>query len=262
MRLNTLVMAAATCLGLALPSVARADNTTCANAEPLMIGETAARNLAASALAYYKIRVIAGRSYAAILWQPFEDISEGGSDTALTVYDDVACNSLPLYLDIDTDPDTSFPDADGDAKSFTPEASGTWRLQILNQRATPTTARLLVVETTLGSPWWFVGGTNNAFVEIRNNSAAFRSATLTAFTPAGVVCGTTTVSVPANGNTAINIRDYAPCAAALSGSARLTFVGAPGGFTANITTLDGVAGTSFDSPFTPLMGWGASFTAR
>ena len=101
---------------------------------------------------------------------------------------------------IDTDPDTNWPSADGDAVSFIPTASGNWRLQVNNQAA--------------------------------------------------------------NGNTAINIKDYAACTAAISGSARLTFVGAPGGFVANITTIDGVAGTSFDAPFVPLMGWGASFSPR
>ena len=163
---------------------------------------------------------------------------------------------------IDTDPDTNWPSADGDAVSFIPTASGNWRLQVNNQAATGATIHLLLVETTLGSPWWFVGGNNNAFVEIRNNSTAARSMTLRAFTGPGVECGTTTVVVPANGNTAINIKDYAACAAAISGSARLTFIGAPGGFVANITTLDGVAGTSFDAPFFPLMGWGASFSPR
>jgi hypothetical protein len=265
MRLKTGWIAAAAVFGLALPNAALADNTTCANAEPLMIGETASDTIAVNGItgfSYYKIRVLAGRSYAAILWQPFEDVGEGGSNTDLTVWSNTTCTVTATQPSIDNDPDTDFPNADADAVSFTPPALATYIIEVDNQAANSYVIRLLVVDTTLNSPWWFTGGTNNAFVEIRNNTPGNRSMTLTAYTSAGVACGSTTSSVPGNGNIAINIKDYAACAAAGSGSAKLTYVGAPGAFVANITTIDGVLGTSFDAPFFPMMVWGSSFSAR
>jgi hypothetical protein len=113
----------------------------------------------------------------------------------------------------------------------------------------------MVFETTIFSPWWFAGGTNQAYGEVRNNSGDTVAATLTAFRPNGTVCGTTNLTIAGDGNTAVDIGALGTCRASVSGSAQIAFQGAPGGVTANITTIDVTLGTSFDSPFSPRMVW-------
>jgi hypothetical protein len=261
MTMSRLIVTMATGFALAVPALSWADNTTCANAEPLMLGETAADTLPASGSVFYKLRLVAGRSYTMMAWAPFEDLGEGGSDLNVSTYPNTTCSG-EIFGSGDSEPSLAFPNADGDANSFIATVSGNYRLEVQNQTATAYAIRAVVIETTLFSPWWFVGGNNNAFVEIKNTTNASRSITLTAHTSAGAVCGSSTVAIPANGNTVINIKGLGTCAAAVSGGAQISHEAQVGGFVANTTTIDGVAGTSFDAPFTPRMGWGVSFTAR
>ena len=265
MRIQWTALAIAVLVGLCAPAKVWADNTTCANAEALMLGETASDTLPASGDIYYKLRLVAGRSYTFMAWIPFEDLGEGGGDLSVSVYQDTTCTTLvssTTSVGSDSEPSLSFPNADGDTWSFVAPVTGNYRFQINNQVASLYTVRGVAIETTLFSPWWFVGGNNNAFVEIKNTTNATRSVTLTAYTAAGAVCGTSTVSVPANGNTAVNIKSLGTCAAAVSGGSQIAHNGQVGSFVANTTTIDVVSGTSFDAPFSTRMGWGVSFTAR
>ena len=142
-----------------------------------------------------------------------------------------------------------------DTDSLVPTTSGTFYIRITNVLATAYTINFIVVETTLFSPWWFTSGSNAAFVEVRNNMSASTTAHLTFYRADGAVCGTSSVIVAGNGNTALSIGVLGTCAGG-SGSAQISFPGTPGGMAANITTIDAVNGTSFDSPFTPRMVWG------
>jgi hypothetical protein len=142
-----------------------------------------------------------------------------------------------------------------DSDSLIPPADGVVYIQVANNIGAPYAMHVMIIETTIFSPWWFAGGTNQAFVEIRNNMSDTTDAKLTAYGPTGAVCGTTTLSIPANGNTAVSIGSLGSCASTVSGSAQISFPGTPAGLVANITTIDAVNGTSFDSPFTPRMVW-------
>ena len=84
-----------------------------------------------------------------------------------------------------------------------PPADGVVYIQVANNIGAPYTMHVLIIETTLFSPWWFTGGTNQAFVEVRNNMNDTTDAKLTAYGATGAVCGTTTLSIPGNGNTAV-----------------------------------------------------------
>ena len=119
----------------------------------------------------------------------------------------------------------------------------------------------MIVETTLFSPWWFSGGTNQAFVEVKNNMLGPTNALVTLYRSDGTVCGTADVPLAGNGNAAIVVGSIGTCAGG-SGSAQIAFAGTPGGLIANITTIDGPNGTSFDSPFAPRMVWAGSVADR
>ena len=136
-----------------------------------------------------------------------------------------------------------------------PTADGTVYMQVSNAVATGYTVHVLVIETTLFSPWWFTGGTNQAYVEVRNNMTGSTTARLTLYRANGTVCGTSDIVVAGNGNAAVEVNGIGSCGIALSGSAQIAFAGTPGGMTANITTINVPNGTSFDAPFTPRMVW-------
>ena len=115
------------------------------------------------------------------------------------------------------------------------------------------TMYLFAIETTLFSPWWFTGGTNQAFVLMRNTMMQPTTTHLTLRGAAGDVCAETDVSLNGNGNAAIQVGGFPACAAQTSGSADIAFQGTPGGMVANLTTIDVPNGTSFDAPFVPRM---------
>jgi hypothetical protein len=258
-----LIMAVTTAAALAMPTLASADNTTCANAEVLMIGETASDTAPASGSIYFKTRLVAGRSYSVMTWAPFEDLGEGGADLNAEVYSDSACTTTVSNQGGDTEPNLSFANADGDAVNFIASATGDFRIKVDETLGRTYTVRVAFIETTQFSPWWFAGGTNQAFAEIRNTTQSSISMTLTARGSNGTACGSTTATIPANGNTFISIKPLGTCTAAGFGSAEIAHNGQAGAVVANITTIDAVtAGTSFDAPFAPRMTWAAVFTPR
>lgn len=258
-----LIMAMTTAAALAMPALASADNTTCANAEVLMIGETASDTAPASGSVFFKTRLVAGRSYSVMTWAPFEDLGEGGADLNVEVFSDSACTASVSPQGADVEPSLSFANADGDAVNFIASVTGDFRIRVDETLARTYTVRVAFIETSQFSPWWFVGSTNQAFAEIRNTTQSAINVTLTARGSNGTACGSSTVVIPANGNTAIAIKTLGTCAASVSGSADIAHDGQAGAVVANITTIDAVtAGTSFDAPFSPRMTWASVFTPR
>jgi hypothetical protein len=254
--LVTFIAACAT-VCMMTPSVAQAANTTCANADFLYPNERAQYFVGGSTSIFFKFRVNAGRSYAVMSWAPFTDAGEGGVSLDTALYTDSACTTgAGGQSTTDREPLMSVNDHSGDVDSIIAPADGTIFVDLHNFIASGQTVHILVVETTLFSPWWFTGGTNQAYVELRNNMSSSTTGTLTFYAANGSVCGTSAVSVNGNGNAAVQINAVGTCASSVSGSAQLAFQGTSGGMTANITTLDVPNGTSFDSPFTPRMVWG------
>lgn len=253
--LVTFIAACAT-VCIMTPSVAQAA-ATCANANMLALGERAQEFVAASGSGFYKVAVVAGRSYAIMAWAPYQDagVSAVSLDTAF--YTDSACTVLAATVDqTDREPSLSAGNHNGDAVSIIPTFTGTLYVRAINNVATAYYVNTVVMETSLFSPWWFTGGTNQAYVELRNNMTNSTTGTLTFYASNGVVCGTSNFSLAGNGNTAVLINGVGTCVGSIFGSAQVAFQGQPGGMAANITTLDVPNGTSFDSPFTPRMVWG------
>lgn len=250
-------LAACAAIGVLTPSAALAANTTCANADFLFPGERASYFVAASSSIYFKARVTSGRSYAVIAWGPFQDAGEGGVSLGVNLYSDNTCTTAAAGANAtDYEPIVfSVPDHSGDHDSVIPTADGSVFIEVHNFVASGYTANVLFIETTLFSPWWFTGGTNQAYIEMRNNMNSSTTAQVTIYAANGTVCGTSNVVVAGNGNAAIEINTVGTCAASLSGSAQISFPGTPGGMTANITTISVPQGTSFDSPFSPRMVW-------
>jgi hypothetical protein len=255
--LLTLLVTCAT-VGILTPSVAQAANTTCVNADYVFLGERAAYGIAASGSLFFKTRVTAGRSYAVLAWGPFQDAGEGGVFLSVDLWGDSTCTTPASGLNSsDYEPLVGAVDGHiGDHDNIIPTADGTIYVRVTNSVASAYTVHVLIIETTLFSPWWFTGGTNQAYIEVSNSMTGATTAEVTLRRSNGTVCGTTSVLLAGGGNAAIEINNVGTCAAALSGSAQIAFAGTPGGLAANITTINVPNGTSFDSPFTPRMVWG------
>ncbi len=252
---TTLTLCATLCL--TTPSTAQAQNNTCPNADYIFLGEAAQYFTNALTSLYFKTRVTAGRSYAVIAWAPFQSVGEGGASLTIDIYDSNTCTTVPLGVNLDDNEPFVFgiEGHTSDHDNIIPATNGIVYIKVSNTVAAGYSVHVLVIETTLFSPWWFVGGTNQAFIEIRNNMSMSATAEVTMYQSNGVPCGSTSVNLPGNGNTAVAVRNFGSCSAAVSGSAQIAFAGTPGGMTANITTIDAVNGTSFDAPFSPRMVW-------
>ena len=252
--LVTFIAACAT-VCIMTPSVAQAA-ATCANANMLALGERAQEFVAASGSAFYKVSVVAGRSYSIMAWAPFQDPGTSLVSIDTSFFTDNACTLAAATVDTtDREPNLNTTSHDGDVDSIIPNFTGTLYIRTANLVATSYYIHTMVVETSLFSPWWFTGGTNQAYVELRNNMSSSTTGTLTFYASTGAVCGTSNFSLNGNGNSAVQINAVGTCAGSVSGSAQVAFQGTPGGMAANITTLDVPNGTSFDSPFTPRMVW-------
>jgi hypothetical protein len=92
----------------------------------------------------------------------------------------------------------------------------------------------------------------DGFHEIHNNTSQPVQVTLRAFGPTGAQVGVThAFTLPANATVAKSSKaDLLVTGNGVSGGTVLTHNGAFGAISANTTTLSGLTGLSFDSPFT------------
>ena len=235
---------------------ASAENTTCANADPLIIGSTDLDTLPSSGNIYFKTRLTAGRSYIFWVYAPFQDTGEGATSVDLTLFTSTTCAAAAAGTDIaEREPLDNITGADVDQLAVKPVSSGTYVLRVNNNVALAYSIQIVAIETSLFSPWWFVGGNNQSFVTLRNNMDASTSVTLNLYHNNGSICGTETFSLGANDTTFRRVNDFPTCVTAVFGSATIIFWGSPNGVSANTTTIDAVQGISFDAPFNPRMVW-------
>jgi hypothetical protein len=242
-----------------LPATAFADNITCANADFLFMGIGRSQAITNGSSRFYKARVVEGRSYSVYSWAPFQDTGEGGVSIDHVLFSDSACATPAATVSTTAkEPTVIVLGHGGDNDTIIPNFSGTLYIRVDNNETTSHSIITAIQETTIFSPWWFVGGAYNAFAELKNATNATIAFTLTARTAGGAVCGTSSGAIAANGNTAINIRTLGACLASVSGSVDVAFQGPPGAIIGNITTIDGTQGVSFDAPFQPRMPWALS----
>jgi hypothetical protein len=237
-----------------LPQPALAVNTTCANRQLLLSGTSASVSIPASSSLFYGVPVVAGRSYAVLAWQPFNDASIVVGPTDIAVFSNGTCSTSVTLTDVeDHEPYIASitGTVDLEAQSFIAAGSGEYVVQVSNAAASAITHRVVIFETTIYSPWWYTGGSNQAFITLSNHSNFGQSVTVTMNGSTGTQCQAVTTTVAANGNTFLRVNDYASCVSAGYGSAQISALAAPGSIQANTTVLDVVQGVSFDEPFVP-----------
>lgn len=247
----------ATAAVLLTANSASAAPTSCVNREAILVGSTENTSIPASTSHYFATRLEAGRSYVLLAWTPFQDASETAGAVNLTIWSDTACTvTAPGTASVESEePWSNLAAADIDARAIIPTTTGQFVLQIANAAVAAISHRFIIFETSIYSPWWFVGGANQSFITLSNRSNVTNAVVVTMNGSNGTQCGTTTVSVPANGNTFVRVNDFPSCVTAIQGSAQLAYLGTPGTIQANTTVIDAVQGVSFDEPFVPRMQW-------
>jgi len=158
-------------------------------------------------------------------------------------------------VDIDIPPSITFAQT-----KIVPATTGTHWLKVSTSSA-PAAAyefNLILVETTLFSPWWFVDTPfgYEAFVHFRNNTSSPVTLIVTAYAGTGAQAAPPmTFVIPGNAAGALAVGDTLGAADGF-GSAQIAHSGPPGAVFANLTTLSAITGLSYDIPFQPRMQWG------
>lgn len=207
---------------------------------------------------WYRVRLFASRSYQLSAWPVGHEQGTDAPALALTLFSDdggvVAATPTPLVTSGDLE---GSPNNPGDtlpaSMVFQPVTTGVYKVRILRLSggAVPHSINVEMRDTTLFSPWTSRAAGFEGFIEMRNNTNASVAVTLRAFNSAGAPQGAgLTIMLPPNSTDFRTAAQVGVPVGAFAGVV-LTHAGAFGAVTANITTLNGAVGLSFDSPFSP-----------
>jgi hypothetical protein len=236
-------------------------NNTLNTARQGTVGKEESQALAAGEVAYFGYFLYPNRSYA--IWcspATFESSFAAGNFCAVDLRDTADAVILSTAATVQLVTGTEPWPKGGQVLVFTPpgpfDDTQPYFARVSTASGGAQTFRLMVIETTLSSAWWFVSPASgyDSYVTIRNSTNGTRSVTVRAYNSAGALAGSTTVSVAANGNTLISVGGDLGVPAG-TGSVTITHNGLPGSIVANTTTLSGMTGLSFDAPFSPRMNW-------
>jgi hypothetical protein len=253
-----MVVVVATCLAAVLvPATASADNTSSTGAYSIVPGGPASEAFLSDAAGerWYIFTATAGRSYCAETQGgvSFDTSATAGRiDTVMEVYRQDATTLISSNDDMATEPR-------GFVLSrvcWIPTANETNYVMV--RRFGPSGAfniRARVVETTLFSPWFFVGGDYNAFTVLRNTTGSTISFTVNWRNAAGTIVHTLSSTLPANGGTFYGARSFAGVLAAVNGTIDIAFTGSPQALIANTTVMSATTGLSFDAGFSQRASW-------
>jgi hypothetical protein len=248
--------AAALCLAtLLLGATTATANTGSANARELFPGEAQTQEIAGESSRWYKHHLVAGRSYALLVWAPTMTPPAGQVVLESVVYLNDGDSIAKVQYDLDIEPRMSAGEHAAIQLKIIPTLTQMHRFRVRNLAPTAATVNVMLFETTMFSPWFFHSATSgyDGYVTIRNNTANDIILTVTLFSPAGIVLAYEVLTLAPNANTFV--RASAAGAVNTSGSVQIAHLGSINAISANVTTLSPTTGLSFDAPFTPRMQW-------
>lgn len=232
-------------------------------AEALLARTLTANSAARSTLSngvpqiWYRVRLFANRSYQISAWPVDHDQDVDAAQVEVDVFSDDAGIVQANGVTALSGPLEATPNQSGDGRAFTaviqPGATGVYkiRVQVVSGGSSTASVNLLLRETTLFSPWTSRAAGFEGFVEMHNNTNAPINVKLRAYNNAGVLQGAgATLTLQPNATDFRTATQLGVPVNVFAGIV-LTHDGAFGAVAANITTLNGANGLSFDSPFTP-----------
>jgi hypothetical protein len=253
MRLNIIF---ACLVAFAVPSIASADNTTVGNAFSLVPGGTAAETFLNDTATerWYQFTAVQGRSYCAesqggVPHNPTG--AEGNIDTVMEVFQQGGA-SLGVNDDMAAEPRG----ATLSRVCWLAPASELNYVKVTRFNASHAFGlRVRIVETTLFSPWYFVGGDYSSYTTLRSTTSTAVTYSIIWRNAAGNIVGSVGGVLPANGNTFVDARTIPGVLPSGSGSVEIVFNGSPFAIVANTTVMSATTGLSFDAPFTQRTPW-------
>ena len=206
----------------------------------------------------FRVRLFASRSYQVSAWPVNHEQGTDAPTLGLSLFSDnagtVAATPAPT---VSSGVLEGSPNNNGDALPssllFQPTATGVYKIRVLRTSGGTVahSINLAVRETTLFSPWTSRAAGFEGFIEMHNNTNAALNVTLRGYDSTGALLGAgITFSIPANATVFKTANETGVPVNVFAGIV-LTHGGAVGAISANITTLNGANGLSFDSPFTP-----------
>ena len=234
-----------------------ANNVTAGGAYALMIGGTPSEAFLddASPERWYRTGVVAGRSYCVE--------TQGGVhfDTSATAF---SIDTIVTVFKIDAvtvivGDDDAADEPQGSRVSracFTAAVSEAVLVRVIRFFTGDTFAiRVRMVETTLFSNWFFVGGDYSAWTLLRNTTNGSFTYTVNWRNSVGTIVGSSSGTIGGDDSVAIDARSIAGALAAGSGTVDVAHNGSPDAIAASTTVLSGSTGLSFDAPFIKRQSW-------
>ena len=204
---------------------------------------------------WYRARLFANRSYQISAWPVDHEQGVDAAVLSVDVFSDDAGTAPAAGVSGGSGALEGTTNQGGDGKPFTaiiqPPVTGVYKIraQRVSGGGTSHTVNLMIRETTLFSPWTSRAAGFEGFIEMHNNTNAPVSVTLRAFDATGVLQGAgQTLTLQPNA-TEFRTATQVGVPVNIFAGIVLTHDGAVGAVSANITTLNGANGLSFDSPF-------------
>ena len=205
---------------------------------------------------WYRVRLFANRSYQISAWPVDHEQGVDAAALLVSLFSDDAGIVQANGVTGGSGTLEATPNQPGDGKPFTavirPTTTGVYKIRVKVASGGSSTAsvNLLLRETTLFSPWTSRAAGFEGFIEMHNNTNAPISVTLRGFDVSGALQGAgLTVTLPPNATDFRTANQIGVPVNVFAGIV-LTHEGGFGAVSANITTLNGANGLSFDSPFT------------
>lgn len=251
---------------LPVPTAA-GQNNSAATAQNVVAGQPAwhftSNNTTVVDYKWYVFGARSGRSYCVetSAYQFFENGTNGAADTAILVYRADGTTIIVSNDDTIDEPlsGTNYHPPSGNyglsRACFIAQNNEQTFISLagFNAGSNNYTARL--VETTLFSNWFFLGGDYQSYTLLRNTTNQPVSCVIVWRNAEGNAVSAVEGVLPPNGSIYKNGRDFSGALAATSGTVEVFHTGAPDAIVASTTVLSLTTGLSFDAPFMKRTPW-------
>jgi hypothetical protein len=247
-----------------VPGATAAQNVDAQSAQNVMVGQQPWSFTLSDAVPgrWYVFTARAGRSYCIEMTaEAWNTGSNGPSDTFVIVYEADGTTMITSNDDTQEEPFSGENrNVPGGGKGLSracfvapATASVPFRVYTPDPSAASYTAR--VVETTLFSNWFFVGGDYSAFTLIRNTTSSSVTYKVNWRDASGAIVGTANGTVAADGSAVLNARSVPAAVTAGAGTVEIVHTASPDAIVASTTVLSATTGLSFDAPFSKRVPW-------
>jgi hypothetical protein len=250
---------------LVLPHTASGQNVSAATAQNVVAGQSPWFFEISNAVPvrWYVFTARQGRSYCVeMMADPhYENGVNGPADTGVTLYRANGTTVIGANDDAVDEPlsGRNFATQEGNfgLSRFCFEAPGSEHvfLAATGFNASTNFYAARVVETTLFSNWFFVGGDYHAYTLLRNTTSTPANFRVNWRNSAGTIVESFTGVLGPNGSTFVDARSFSSLVAAGSGTVEIVHDRSPDALVASSTILSVTTGLSFDSPFLRRTPW-------